>query len=255
MTAPREPQPVQVDLDNPPSIASVRALPDLDERAAVTGAYAAAMWARYKLITDKRLRAALALEQQHGWQPRDIYHTLDIQRRTFTTWQQRVARDGRTIPRLSAKKALETAAEVGAELAVLTPRMEEFQKLRTELFRDLLEAGRSNTEISRLLQVKADEVRQTRAKLKDVIRIPERLSNADRLHNTVVQRISDGTYPVGSKMPGEWQLTKEFGFHRSAATEAYRRLREAGVLRSEKRFGWYVERKPDEQGPSVRATA
>lgn len=51
-----------------------------------------------------------------------------------------------------------------------------------------------------------------------------------QIAQTLRQRLRDGTYPVGIPLPGERELTREFGVARSTVRAALARLQEAGCI-------------------------
>lgn len=53
-------------------------------------------------------------------------------------------------------------------------------------------------------------------------------------------RISNGTYPAGSRVPSVVQLTEEFGIAAVTAQKVMRALREEGSIRTEVGMGSYV---------------
>ncbi|WP_168990460.1 FadR/GntR family transcriptional regulator [Aureimonas flava] len=63
--------------------------------------------------------------------------------------------------------------------------------------------------------------------------------------------IARGLYPVGSKMPTELGLSDRFGVSRSVVREAIATLRAAGMLRSRRGSGIYVERAEGHVDPFV----
>lgn len=52
----------------------------------------------------------------------------------------------------------------------------------------------------------------------------------DRAHRLLIERILDGTYPIGSELQGERPLSKELGLARPALREALQRLNQNGWL-------------------------
>ena len=57
-------------------------------------------------------------------------------------------------------------------------------------------------------------------------------------------RISDGTYPPGSRVPSVVQITAEFGIAAVTAQKVLRALREEGTVRTEVGMGSYVTGRP-----------
>ncbi|MEO1103557.1 MAG: GntR family transcriptional regulator, partial [Pseudomonadota bacterium] len=56
------------------------------------------------------------------------------------------------------------------------------------------------------------------------------------------ERISDGTYPVGTNLPSEAELTREFSASRFTVREALRRLQADGILERNQGAGSKVVR-------------
>lgn len=52
----------------------------------------------------------------------------------------------------------------------------------------------------------------------------------DRAHRLLIARILDGTYPIGSELPGERSLSKDLGVARNGLREAMQRLSLGGWL-------------------------
>ena len=61
----------------------------------------------------------------------------------------------------------------------------------------------------------------------------------------VIQRIKDGTYPPGSKVPSVVQLAAEFDVVNSTAQRAMEAVRAEGLTRSERGMGTFVLSKDD----------
>lgn len=61
-----------------------------------------------------------------------------------------------------------------------------------------------------------------------------------RVADQLRARIADGEFPVGSRLPGELELTQELGVSRSSVREALRSLVHAGLLRARAGDGTYV---------------
>jgi GntR family transcriptional regulator len=61
-----------------------------------------------------------------------------------------------------------------------------------------------------------------------------------KVKRVITQRISDGTYPVGSKIPSEHELSREFGAHRLTVRHALTLLAQDGVLKRFRRRGTFV---------------
>ncbi|MGW3655999.1 winged helix-turn-helix domain-containing protein [Streptomyces sp. NPDC005151] len=56
----------------------------------------------------------------------------------------------------------------------------------------------------------------------------------------IIQRIKDGTYPPGSKVPSVVQIATEFGVVNSTAQRAMETVKAEGLTRAEKGMGTYV---------------
>ncbi|MER7866259.1 GntR family transcriptional regulator [Streptomyces althioticus] len=56
----------------------------------------------------------------------------------------------------------------------------------------------------------------------------------------ISQRIADGTYPPGSRVPGIVELSAEFGIAASTAQKALAHLRDTGKVRTELGLGTFV---------------
>ncbi|MEU0372110.1 winged helix-turn-helix domain-containing protein [Streptomyces sp. NPDC006283] len=61
----------------------------------------------------------------------------------------------------------------------------------------------------------------------------------------IIERIRNGTYPPGSKIPSVVQIANEFGVVNSTAQRAMESVRAEGLTRSEAGMGTYVLR-PEE---------
>lgn len=66
--------------------------------------------------------------------------------------------------------------------------------------------------------------------------------------NTIQQRIMDGTYPAGSKLPSERQLIEEFGTSRPMVVRALEILKQDGWIESAQGKGRYVRAVPSMTG-------
>lgn len=62
----------------------------------------------------------------------------------------------------------------------------------------------------------------------------------------IIERIKDGTYAPGTKVPSVVQVATEFGVVNSTAQRAMEAVRAEGLTRSEKGMGTYVLR-PEER--------
>lgn len=56
----------------------------------------------------------------------------------------------------------------------------------------------------------------------------------------IADRISDGTYPVGGKVPSVVELSAEFGIASSTAQKALAHLKAEGLIRAEVGLGSFV---------------
>ena len=54
------------------------------------------------------------------------------------------------------------------------------------------------------------------------------------------ERMTDGTYPAGSRVPSVVALSEEFGIAQATAQKALRALREDGLTRTEPGLGSFV---------------
>jgi DNA-binding GntR family transcriptional regulator len=67
-----------------------------------------------------------------------------------------------------------------------------------------------------------------------------------KVRDTIRRRISDGTYPVGSAIPGVGALAEEFAVARQTVLHALQPLQYEGILDPRPGVGTIVLRKPDE---------
>lgn len=65
-----------------------------------------------------------------------------------------------------------------------------------------------------------------------------------RLAQTIQQRIEDGTYPPGTKVPSENQLVQAFGMSRPTVVRALELLKRDGWLESRQGYGTIVRGRP-----------
>lgn len=63
-----------------------------------------------------------------------------------------------------------------------------------------------------------------------------------RIGDVLLERIRDGSYPVGSKLPTDAQLSEEFRVGRHTAREAIRKLVDLGLVERRRRVGTTVVR-------------
>ena len=62
------------------------------------------------------------------------------------------------------------------------------------------------------------------------------------IKNLIRKRIIDGTYPLGTKIPSEMELSKEFGVHRLTARHALTLLVQEGYLERFRKRGTFVSK-------------
>ncbi|PJN00777.1 GntR family transcriptional regulator [Streptomyces sp. CB01201] len=62
----------------------------------------------------------------------------------------------------------------------------------------------------------------------------------------VVERIGDGTYPAGSKVPSVVEISTEFGVAASTAQKVLAHLKAEGLVRTEVGLGSFVADQPAE---------
>ncbi|MER7176489.1 GntR family transcriptional regulator [Streptomyces mesophilus] len=61
---------------------------------------------------------------------------------------------------------------------------------------------------------------------------------------TITDRIADGTYPVGSRVPSVVELSTEFGVAASTAQKVLAHLKTEGLIRAEVGLGSFVTERP-----------
>ncbi|MGR4066301.1 PLP-dependent aminotransferase family protein [Billgrantia sp. C5P2] len=66
----------------------------------------------------------------------------------------------------------------------------------------------------------------------------------DQVAQTLTQRIEQGQYRIGDRLPSVRALCRELGVSVSTAQEAYRRLEESGLAEARPRSGYYVLPRP-----------
>jgi len=71
----------------------------------------------------------------------------------------------------------------------------------------------------------------------------KRQSLADEVAARLVQKISEGEFAIGSKLPTEPELMNMFGVGRSTVREAVRNLSQTGLVRVQQGLGTFVEKK------------
>lgn len=60
----------------------------------------------------------------------------------------------------------------------------------------------------------------------------------------ITERIEDGTYPAGSRVPSVVELSTEFGVAASTAQKVLAHLKAEGLVRAEVGLGTFVENRP-----------
>ena len=66
------------------------------------------------------------------------------------------------------------------------------------------------------------------------------------IKNVIKKRILDNTYPIGTKIPGEMELSKEFGVHRLTARHGLTLLVQEGYLERFRKRGTFVSKQVKE---------
>ncbi|RKW70050.1 FCD domain-containing protein [Galactobacter caseinivorans] len=69
---------------------------------------------------------------------------------------------------------------------------------------------------------------------------PGKLTRGQSIVQLLRQRLQDGTWPVGTRLPGEHELAAELGVGRNTLREALRSLVSAGFLKARRGDGTYV---------------
>ncbi|GII25493.1 GntR family transcriptional regulator [Planosporangium mesophilum] len=72
-----------------------------------------------------------------------------------------------------------------------------------------------------------------------------------RIVNAIQSRIEDGTYPVGTKVPSEADLVREFGVSRATVVRSLELLRQQGWLEGQQGVGRIVLDRPSTPGRRV----
>jgi GntR family transcriptional regulator len=81
-------------------------------------------------------------------------------------------------------------------------------------------------------------------------RIPVRqVPLADQVFDILVERINDGVYPPGSKLPPENQLREEFNVSRSTIRTAVSRLEDRKLVHRQRGVGTYINQHPNISNP------
>lgn len=78
--------------------------------------------------------------------------------------------------------------------------------------------------------------------MRGTVRAPERsgLPRYQQVADSLMTRIGNGHYPVGSLLPTEMELCAHYGISRATVREALRRLRDAGLISRRRRIGTEV---------------
>ncbi|MFD7689071.1 GntR family transcriptional regulator [Streptomyces sp. NPDC059781] len=61
----------------------------------------------------------------------------------------------------------------------------------------------------------------------------------------ITERIADGTYPVGARVPSVVELAAEFGVASSTAQKVLAHLKAEGLVRAEVGLGSFVAERPE----------
>jgi len=67
-----------------------------------------------------------------------------------------------------------------------------------------------------------------------------------KIKRIIKQRISDGSYPLGSKIPSEHELSKEFGVNRLTVRHALNLLAQEGYLKRFRKRGTFISKRVEE---------
>ncbi len=67
-----------------------------------------------------------------------------------------------------------------------------------------------------------------------------------KIERVIKQRIADGSYPLDTRIPGEYDLSKEFGVHRLTVRHALILLVQEGFLKRFRKRGTFVSKKVEE---------
>jgi DNA-binding transcriptional regulator YhcF (GntR family) len=243
--------PTQAEVEALPTPEVVAALTPLNARAQTVGRCASVLQAYVGHLYGRRSTAALALHEQHGWTPKDIYGRIRVSRRTYTNWQQRAAERSWTIPPMPEDAALAELTGTNDALTRWQPLMEQFVKLRTATFRELLVEGVSDRLIRIALGLTRDQARTERQRaLAAGVRPPTRTPVSTEVQRIIADRIRRGRRGYTERLPSEnplsEALTDTLGrpVHRSAVSLAYQKLADAGVVYVVPKVGWFVRKAP-----------
>jgi DNA-binding transcriptional regulator YhcF (GntR family) len=77
---------------------------------------------------------------------------------------------------------------------------------------------------------------------------------AHEVRDLIVDRLSSGDYPIGSRLPPARELANELGAHRNTVAKAYRLLAELGLVSLRQGRGTYVAARIDGNGRSGAST-
>lgn len=75
---------------------------------------------------------------------------------------------------------------------------------------------------------------------------PPRPSMADKVYDQLLQQIIEGVHSLHSRLPSEEALAREMGISRPVLRNALARLREDGIITSQRGSGNYVARRPNQ---------
>ena len=73
--------------------------------------------------------------------------------------------------------------------------------------------------------------------------MPKRTTLTDTVYEAILAGVVDGGFPVGTRLPSEWELCESFGASRPIIREVLARLRAQGIVESRKGSGSYVMRR------------
>ena len=73
--------------------------------------------------------------------------------------------------------------------------------------------------------------------------MPKRTTLTDTVYEAILAGVVDGGFPVGGRLPSEWELCESYGASRPIIREVLARLRAQGIVESRKGSGSYVMRR------------
>ena len=76
---------------------------------------------------------------------------------------------------------------------------------------------------------------------------------ADQVYGRILVEILGGTFPPGSRLPGENDLAQRFRVSRPIVREAIARLRVDGLVEARRGSGTFVLSRPSDTSPTTRA--